>query len=191
MVCLVMLAASLLRTLSPHHLLFPLAHLLSVLVLLALLELLGLLLALLHRKGKEVGILLEPRVLHDDFECRTKGRVWNEHLEEQVPSLGGDVVGESEGRVKDVAIELLDIVALWILRVIVKREVSCQHGIQNDTARPNVYSRADVETFAYHELGSSVAWAATTRLHEIVGLVLKLVGKAEIGHDDVPITVEQ
>ena len=130
-------------------------------------------------------------MLHDDVETGASGRIWDEHDTEEIAGLFGDVIGKGEWGADNVLVQKIDVVAVWIGRVIVKRQVSRQHGIENDAAAPNINCAADVEALADDELRGGIAGTAAACLHEIICAVLETVCKTKISDNDVAVAVEE
>ena len=130
-------------------------------------------------------------MLHDNVETGSSGRIWDEHDAEEIAGLFGDVIGKGERGADNVLVQKIDVVAVWIGGVVVKRQVSGKHGIENDAAAPNINCAADVEALADDELWGGVAGTAAACLHEIIGPVLETVCKTKISDDDVAVAVEE
>ena len=128
---------------------------------------------------------------HHGLQIGTILRVWYKHLAQEIARLGGNIVGESELRAEDVFVQEVDIVTFGIGWIVVERQVTREHRVQNNTTGPDVYSRAYIEALADDQFGSSITRAATARLHQVVGLMLKAVGESKVGHDHVPVSVEK
>lgn len=93
--------------------------------------------------------------------------------------------------VDDVSIELVDVVAIRVGRIVVERKVAAQHRVEDDTTAPDVDGAPDVHALTHDQLGRGVARAATTGAHEIVLLLFELVGESKVSDDDVPGFIEE
>lgn len=141
--------------------------------------------------ARSSSVRCQPWVAHDGVKVSTTGWIWDQHQSQQIPGLGGDEVGEGQGRVDNVSVQEVDVVSVGIGWVIVEWEISSQHGIEDNTATPDVDSGANVHAFANHKLWRGVAGAATGGLHQIVSLVLEAVGKSKICDNNVSMTVKE
>ena len=128
---------------------------------------------------------------HDGIQSGTSRRIGDQHEAEKVPGFCRNVVREGKGCVDDVLVKQVDVVSVWVRWVIVERKVTCQHGVKNDTATPDIDCTPHVKTFADDEFRGGVARATARSLHEIVYTMLKLVGKSEIGNDHISVSVEE
>ena len=148
-------------------------------------------LVLLDAPPKEAGIRAEPFVRHNGLQIGTVLRVWYKHLAQEIARLDGNIVGESELCAEDILVQEVDIVSFGIGWIIVERQVTREHRVQNNATGPDVYCRAYIESLADDQFGGSITWATTTRLHQVIGLMLKAVGKPKVGDDHVPVSVEE
>lgn len=140
---------------------------------------------------KERAMRMKPWVRHHLGKGCSVNGVRNEHDGKQMSSFGRDVGRELERGVEDIAVKLVDVVAVRVCWVVVKGEVAREHGIEDDTTTPDVDGRTDVHALAHDELGGGIARTAATCAHEIVLFLLKFVGEPKVGDDDVASLVEE
>ena len=74
----------------------------------------------------------------DAVEIATLGGVRHKHETQEISGLDGNVVGEGELGADDVLVEQVDIVTIWIGGIVIKGEVTCEHGVEDYTTRPDV-----------------------------------------------------
>lgn len=148
-------------------------------------------LEVLNRAVEQVRVASEPGVTRDVFKGAPLRRIGHEHLEQEVPRLSRNPFRERERGVDDVLVQQVDVVAVGVRRIVVKGQVSGQHGVQDDAARPDVDGAADVPSILDDELRGGVARAAAARSHQIARLVFEPVRETKVGDDDVAVPVEQ
>src|SRR6266481_4245505 len=98
---------------------------------------------------------------HDVRQARVSFQVRHKHHGKEVACIQTDIVGEGEGHVDYGLVEELDIVAIGVGRVIIKREIASEHGIEDNPTGPYVYSRASVQALGDDEFRHSIAWGTT------------------------------
>ena len=168
-----------------------LEHLLAVSLALLVLLLDRGMLQLAHREAEQVAVWREPWMCHDLVQRRTLRRVWHEHACKQRARLWADIVRKRQRRRHNVLVQHIDVVAVRVRGIVVKRQVAGEHRVQDHTARPHVDGRTDIQPVLYDELGRRVAGRATARRHEVVAARAKVVGEAKVGDDDVAVAIQQ
>jgi len=138
-----------------------------------------------------MGVGLKPTVSHDFTQIGAESGIWDKHDGQQVARLRGDILREGEGRVHDIAIEKVDVITIWVGGIVVKGEVTGEHCIKDDTARPNVDRRTNVHAIGYDKFGSCVTRRPTAGLHQFIRLVLEPIGESKIGDDNIAMSVEK
>ena len=96
---------------------------------------------------------------HDVRQARVSFQVRHKHHGKEVACIQTDIVGEGEGHVDYGLVEELDIVAIGVGRVIIKREIAGER-IEDNTG-PCVYRRANIQALGDDEFRHSIAWGTT------------------------------
>jgi hypothetical protein len=69
----------------------------------------------------DVRIFAQPAVAGYFEKVGSLPGVWDENPPEKISSMGGDIFGKGEGRVDNVLVQQVDIIALGVGRIVVKR----------------------------------------------------------------------
>ena len=78
-------------------------------------------------------------MVHDSVDVSPFFRIGNKHEREEIPGLGGDIVGERRGSDDNILVEQVDIVL-----VVIKGEIAGEHSVQDNAATPNIHGRSNV-----------------------------------------------
>jgi hypothetical protein len=140
---------------------------------------------------KERVMRLQPQVLLNLGNGTTVLRVGNKHHEEQVLDNIRHVFWEVEGGAHNILVEEVDVVTVRVCGVVIIRKVAGNHGVQDDTTRPNIDSGTDVETFCHDEFGCGITGGTTTCGHEVILVAFEAVSKTKVGDDNIAVLVEQ
>lgn len=102
-----------------------------------------------------------------------------------------DPFGEDEFGIENVLVEQVDVVSFGVCWIVIVREVTGEHCVEDDTARPDIDSGTDVSTILNDQFGSGVTRRTTGSRHEIRLRIIEAIGESEIGDDHVAIAVEE
>ena len=133
----------------------------------------------------------EPTVVHDSLDISSIFGIRDEHKRQEIPGLGGNVIGEGQWGVDNIFVQQVNVVSVGVGRVVVEGEVTGQHSVEDDTATPNVHGGSDVHAVGNDKFGSSITRGPTTCLHEFIGLVFESIGETEVRDYHVPVSVKE
>lgn len=109
-------------------------------------------------------------------------RVWHQHLHYELFNFHANlhIVRKGIETTSYSLVQLLGIAAF-------KRELAAEHGVQHDTACPNV-SRLPIVVTSLHDLWTHVAWSATE--HFKFGVVVCIAAEAKVDELDLAACVD-
>ena len=84
---------------------------------------------ILDASFEKMGPWFQPYVLHDRREVGPFDRIRDQHLLKKITGFEGNVIGERQLGADDVFVEQVDVVPIRIRGIIVKGQVSSQHGV--------------------------------------------------------------
>lgn len=61
---------------------------------------------------------------HDGLNTGPIFRVGDEHKRQQIPRFGGDVVGEGQWCVDDILVQQVNVVSVWVRRVVIEWKIT-------------------------------------------------------------------
>ncbi len=148
-------------------------------------------LQILYTPFEKMRVRSKPGVRHDHVQSRTSNRIWDEHQGQQLASFRGNVVRKGQGRVHDVSVQQIDVVTIRICGVIVEGKISCEHGVEDNSARPDIDRGTNVCTFRDDQLWCGVTRTTATCLHKIVCPVFEAIREPEVGDNDIAVSIQQ
>jgi hypothetical protein len=80
-------------------------------------------------EANDMRVICQPAVASDLEEVGALPWVRHEYPLEQVPRMRCDIFGEGEWCRNNVLVQEVDIVTLWVRRIVVERQITCQHGV--------------------------------------------------------------